>query len=305
MFSIFKRRIIYVASFLFIVSLFVACSEKADIPVIDADLAYKITCDVAAIGPRHSGSPGAARQVDFICNTARSYGAASSVQTFTESTPDAEVEFKNIIVDMPGRSKKYVLVGCHYDTKKMLTDSSFSGANDGASGVGVLLAMIKALSSNKQLPPYAIKFVFFDGEECINEYNKHDGLHGSRYFADSLKKNGDLVNCKAVIIADMVGDRDLQIELPVNSDKHLQQMFLDSAAKLGYNKYFISGSKNMVDDHTPFMEAGVPAIDIIDFEYGPGNSWWHTNEDSIDKVDRQSLKIVGDVILDVLWSMSG
>lgn len=303
MFSILKRRILYVASFLFVLIFFAACTEKAQIPVIDADLAYKITCDSAAIGARYSGSPGAVRQVDYILDTAKSFGMTGAVQSFFEATPDAEVKFNNIIVDLPGRSSKYVLVGCHYDTKKLLTDTSFSGANDGASGVGVLLAMIKAVSVNKQLPPYALKFVFFDGEECINEYDKNDGLHGSRHFAANLKMRGELSNCRAVIIADMVGDRDLQIELPVNSDKYLKKMFINSAARLGYGKYFVPGTKEMLDDHTPFAEAGVPSIDIIDFEYGPGNSWWHTSEDSIDKIDRLSLKIVGDVILDVIWNM--
>lgn len=274
-------------------------------PVVNADLAYDITRDSAAIGTRYSGSPGAEQQVDYILKKAKSFGAQCSVQSFTESTPDAEVKFNNVIAELPGRSPGFVLIGCHYDTKKMLTNVSFTGANDGASGVGLLLAMIKAVSSNKQRPPYSLRFVFFDGEECINDYSEHDGLHGSRYYAEYLLKNGLIADCKGVIVADMVGDRDLQIELPVNSDERLKKMFLSSAEKLGYSKYFVVGAKNVHDDHVSFMEAGIPAIDIIDFEYGPGNSWWHTSEDSMDKIDRQSLKIVGDVILDVIWNISG
>jgi Zn-dependent M28 family amino/carboxypeptidase len=158
------------------------------------------------------------------------------------------------------------------------------GANDGASGVAVLLEMARVL------PPETedIWLVFFDAEDSGGIEN-WDWLLGSRAFAASLQTNPD-----AVIILDMIGDADLNIYQERNSDTALTESIWKTAAKLGYDDVFIPQSKyRMLDDHTPFLEKGIPAVDIIDFDY----PYWHTTADTPDKVSAQSLEIVGTTML--------
>jgi glutaminyl-peptide cyclotransferase len=146
-------------------------------------------------------------------------------------------------------------------------------------------------------------FAFFDGEECISRYEKNDGLHGSRRLAEQLVKDGRSAKVRAVIILDMVGDRDLNITIPHNSALSLVSALFAAAEKEGTREKFTLWMTQILDDHTPFLSAGMPAIYIIDFEYGSArgqNDYWHTPQDTVDKLSVQSLGIVGRTVLRLL-----
>ncbi len=183
-----------------------------------------------------------------------------------------------------------IIVGAHYDSR-MLADQDpgpgrnlpVPGANDGASGVAVLLELARTLPSNS-IP---LALVFLDAEDN-GGLNGQDWIMGSRAYVASLD-----FRPRAVIILDMIGDADLNIYMERNSDQRLVTEIWAQAASLGYRQYFIPTYKySMIDDHTPFLEAGIPAVDIIDFDY----PYWHTTADTPDKVSAASLQIVGEVL---------
>lgn len=291
--------------------LFTACSPSAKMtksaaPKINPEQAFLIVKECTALGPRSSGSPGATANVQLICRYLQQSGVTFTLDKWQEKTPAGTVEFCNVQVEISGNSKdKFILIGCHYDTKKMASVPNFAGANDGASGVAVVLAMIDAIAKSKAIPPVNLRFVFFDGEECFIDFTDNDGLYGSRHLAGQMAKNGEVKKCLAVIILDMVGDKDLNITIPSGSDKKLTAKLLaitkDQNAGSKFSRYY----QDIIDDHTPFQKLGIPAIDIIDFEFGPGNRYWHTKADTVDKIRPESLQTVGDVALQFIWEISG
>jgi Zn-dependent M28 family amino/carboxypeptidase len=199
-----------------------------------------------------------------------------------------------MIAKTRGGSGPVILIGAHYDTK-WFTNLTFVGANDGASGAAVLLEMARVASAQPNL-----WFVFFDGEECSREYSPTDGLHGSRYFAENLQKSGQTDSVKAMILLDMVGDAHLNITLPVNGDPKLIEQVFEAARDTGHRDFFGFGKGEVLDDHVPFLRAGISSVDLIDFEFGsaPGlNDYWHTDHDTLDKISPQSLQITGQTVL--------
>lgn len=280
-----------------------ACApEKSEIPVFDERNAWRLTGELVAFGPRSSGSAANLKQAEFIAGTAESYGALTARQKFERTTPAGLIKFVNVEAVIPGKREEFVIIGSHFDTKKLPAGIKFEGANDGASGTAVLLELIRAVKRSGVKPEYTLKFVFFDGEECFTEYSANDGLFGSRYYALRLVSQGMARQCRAVIILDLVGDRDLNITLPLNSDKRLCEMLFNAAEAAGNRKYFDYFAGELLDDHTPFGELGIPVMDIIDFEFGPGNSFWHTSEDKLDNISATSLKIVGQTVLNMIFS---
>ena len=295
--------------FLFPAALWLAggCGETASpAPRVDPALAFRLAVETAAAGPRPSGTAALARQAEWLAAAAKEFGAETRVETFSADTPRGEIVFRNVTATVPGRdSSRFVLIGCHYDTKKMFSDARFVGANDGASGVGALLAMIKAARTAPQPPPLTLRFVFFDGEECLYDYGPNDGLHGSRHYAAQLEKSGELPACRAMILLDMVGDRDLKLTLPQGTDPVLAQLAQAAAARLGMPGKVTWFSSDMIDDHTPFQQKGIPVINLIDFDYGPGNVWWHTAEDTVDKLTPDSIASAADIALGIAWALRG
>ncbi|MDD5598650.1 MAG: M28 family metallopeptidase [Victivallaceae bacterium] len=271
------------------------------IPVFDERNAWRLTGELVAFGPRSSGSDANLKQAEFIAKTAESYGALISRQEFRRTTPAGPIRFVNVEAVIPGKRSDFIIVGSHFDTKKLPPGIKFEGANDGASSTAVLLELIRAVKHSGVKPEYTLKFVFFDGEECFNEYTDNDGLFGSRYYARQLSLRNEVRQCRAVIILDMVGDRDLNITLPLNSDKQLCGLLFEAAAEAGHRKYFDYFSGELLDDHIPFKKLGIPVMDIIDFEFGPGNSFWHTSEDRLSNMSAESLKIVGQTVLRLVF----
>jgi glutaminyl-peptide cyclotransferase len=272
-------------------------------PVVDASRALELASEVVDMGPRPSGSRGALRNAEFIADHLRGLGLETFVGEWREITPAGELTFRNVIANIPGESGEFVLIGCHYDTKRLLSTPGFVGANDGASGVGLLLAMAEAVVGSGRKPPLTLKLAFFDGEECVESYSDHDGLHGSRHLAKELKDAGALSNCRAMVLLDMVGDKGLNITIPSGSDPKLAKTLLDVAGKQGKGSCFEMRSTDVLDDHTPFQKAGVPVIDVIDFEFGPSNRYWHTGEDTLDKISAESLGTVGNAVMGLVWRL--
>lgn len=293
-----RLKIIFI---LFFLCLFhIACSKSVQnpkIPGIDGLSAYLYVSEIVSIGTRPSGSQGAEKTVEYIVQKARKTGLPVKLDKWQAWTPCGKITFRNVIVEIKGRSNDFIIIGSHYDTKRLISIPNFSGANDGASGAGLLLHMIEHIKKSNFYPPFSLRFVFFDGEECFINYSETDGLFGSRRMLQKLKSSGEINNCKAVIILDMVGDRNLCITLPSKSNEKLAAGLLSAAHKQNTEKYFKCYHTDIIDDHVPFQENGIPSIDIIDFEFGPSNRYWHTEADTLEKISPESLEIIGNTAL--------
>lgn len=278
--------------------------SPVDLPANVGEQAYGHVRNVVALGERYPNSPGWKRQLQYIGENLRSM----DLEPVTDRWHDAKegLEFQNISVTIPGKSYRRIIIGAHHDTKifsghvDAAHNFKFDGANDGGSGVGLLLALAEVLRTTRN--PLTIEFVFFDGEESLTvEWNGAErALFGSRRYVNSkIEESGvewtDTV-C-AVIILDMVGCKDLHIDDDVNSDTYLKTIFRRAAIDLGYSKYFFRQREPIEDDHTPFINVGIPAIDLIQKKLNP---YWHTPQDTLENVCEKSLQVVAEVVLTAL-----
>jgi len=242
------------------------------------------------LGPRPPGSDAIEKSRDYIESQLRLSGWQVTRQAFTDDTPHGKVRFVNLIARFPGqgRAAPAFLLCSHYDTK-MFDTIRFVGANDGGSSTGLVLELARVLGQHPNLAA-KVELVFFDGEEAYENFSETDGLYGSRYFARQLEANG-AKQFRAGILFDMVGDRSLNITLPADSPVEMARDIFASAEALKLRSYFSYFDREMTDDHTPLNAIGIPTIDVIDFDF----PWWHTADDTIDKLSAQSLQIVGSV----------
>ena len=264
---------------------------------MSGELAFEEVRKFVELGPRDSGTAGAERAAHYLADRLRGLGIEAEIQAYVDPTPRGDMLFRNVIGRMPGKAEKIVLLASHYDTKAGIED--FAGANDSGSSTGLLLELARVLSQGRP-HPMEIMFAFFDGEECQVEYGPNDGLHGSRHLAQAMEEDGHIKQVAAMILLDMVGDRNLTVTIPRNGDPELISMAFDMAREEGVRHLFQLYPYPMLDDHAPFVERGVPAIDLIDFQYGTAqgmNDQWHTAEDTLDKLSADSLEIVGRVAL--------
>lgn len=261
---------------------------------VDGSLAYSHVERLVGFGPRPPGSPAIAKSQAYITDALRKLGLQVEHQDFLANTPNGPVSMKNIVGKTSQSRRPVVILASHYDTR-LMTNAAFVGANDGGSSTGLLLELARVLSQRKNA--YTVWFVFFDGEEAQREWSDTDSLYGSRYFVEKLKKDGQTQAVKAMVLLDMVGDRDLKLENDASSTPDLMELVRKSAVELGYSKYLAAAQKGMVDDHIPFIRAGIAAVDLIDYDYGFNNSLWHTPNDTLDKISLHSLKIVGDIVV--------
>jgi len=242
------------------------------------------------LGPRPPGSGAIEKSRDYIENQLRLSGWQVTRQAFTDDTPRGKVQFVNLIARFPGqRSPAPSFLLCsHYDSKTFDT-IRFIGANDGGSSTGLLLELSRVLGRHPNLAAKS-ELVFFDGEEAYEHFSEHDGLYGSRYFARQLGGSG-AKQFRGGILFDMIGNRSLKITLPADSPAEMARDVFASADALKLRSYFTYLDREMIDDHTPLNAIGIPTIDVIDFNF----PWWHTAEDTMDKLSAQSLQIVGSV----------
>ena len=199
----------------------------------------------------------------------------------------------NVIATIPGRRPERIILASHYDTKRA-PNFRFVGASDGASSTAALLELARVLKARRDLP-FTIELLFFDGEEAVHEWSATDSTYGSRHYVEAARKSGSLKSIRALILLDMIGDRDLTIRRDPNSTRWLTDIIWAAAQKLGHRQ-FMNEEMAIEDDHLPFLKAGVPAVDIIDLDYAA----WHTPQDTMDAISARSLQIVGDVVIAAL-----
>jgi glutaminyl-peptide cyclotransferase len=268
----------------------------------NGDKALNYTRDFVSIGPRWPTGPGHTKAEAFV----RSHLEHDQLEedTFIANTPIGPVNMRNFIARFPGKKDGVIVIGTHYETNYYLKNINFVGANDGGSTTGLLLALADHLREQvertKQLDGYSVWLVFFDGEEAIHSWSQSDSTYGSRHLAAKWGRDGTLQRIKAFILADMIGDKDLDIQRETSSTGWLVAVVRQAAHKFGYDKYFFQRDEAVEDDHLAFLNRGVPAVDVIDLDYGPNNSYHHTAQDTMDKVSAHSLTIDGDVFLETI-----
>ncbi len=271
---------------------------------VDGEAALRHVEAQVAIGERPSGSEGIVRCREYIRRALEGFGLPVEEQRVRRPTPLGEIEFVNVLATIPGDSDRFILLGSHYDTKR-LPGIRFVGANDGGSSTGLLLELARVLQA-AGTPRLTLRFAFFDGEECIVRYGPDDGLVGSRALAGAWERSGELDRMEAMILLDMVGDRDLTLTLPTDGDPRLIRLAYETAERLGFRDRLTSLGSEVLDDHVPFADRGIPAIDLIDFEFGTrplANDLWHTEGDRLDAVSAASLETVGRLTLGMLRSL--
>jgi Zn-dependent M28 family amino/carboxypeptidase len=206
---------------------------------------------------------------------------------------------RNFIVRFPGKKPGAIVLATHYETNYPLRSINFVGANDGGSTTGLLLAIADQLRG-KTLDGYSVWLVFFDGEEAFKIWTSSDSTYGSRHLAAKWGRDGTLGQIKAFVLADMIGDKSLDILRESRSTDWLVELVRKAAKKFGYDRFFFQRDSAVDDDHLPFVERGVPSIDLIDLDYGPNDSYHHTAQDTMDKISARSLTIDGDVFLETI-----
>ncbi len=259
-----------------------------------------------SFGERPSGSEAIAHLRDWISLELKPLGGQLSLDSFTGQTPTGPVPMANIILKFPGSSGKAVVVSGHYDTKRMPM-VHFVGANDAGSSTGFLIEFARVASQMQH--PDDLYIVFFDGEEAVVNWTDMDSCYGSRHLASKWASDGTLSRVKALINIDMIGDKNLDLSDDDNSSQSLRSMVWQIAEKLGDAKYFLHDPGAIDDDHKPFVNSGVNAIDIIDLDYGPRSSeapvgaYWHTAQDTMDKLSAHSFQVVGDVVVELVKAL--
>jgi len=276
-----------------LVALTLGAAEAAE--KFDGGAALKHVERLVAIGPRVAGSPGGARARDYIVGELKKLpGAQVQVKAFEADTPHGRLKMANVVAVLRGRRPDVIMLAGHYDTK-LFKEFPFVGANDGGSSAALLLELARRLAGAPR--DYTYWLVWFDGEEAREQWTERDSLYGSRRLAAELARDKRLP--RAMILVDMIGDRDLSIRRETHSAGWLTEIVWDAAARLGHGRHFLRDTLPVEDDHVPFLTLGVPATLLIDFDYPP----WHTADDTLDKISAQSLGVVGEVLLEALPSV--
>ncbi len=263
-------------------------------PHIDGAKAMDYARQVVSFGPRYLTSPGHKKTENFL--RARLKGDDLHEDAFNASTPAGNLAMVNFITKFPGTQNGIVVLAGHYDT--LYGRNDFVGANDAASDTGLLLAIADYLRAQKNRPGYSIWLVWLDGEEASQPWSETDSVYGAKLLADKWQKDGNAKKIKAFLLADMIGDKDLDIDRDQNSTPWLEDLVGEAAKRLGYQSHFFQRLNAVEDDHLPFARIGVPVADLIDFSYGYNNVFWHSPQDTMDKLSPQNLQIVGEVMLE-------
>jgi Zn-dependent M28 family amino/carboxypeptidase len=258
--------------------------------------ALALTGKAVAFGERPDGSPAIAKERAWIRQQLAGKGCEVTGDAFTAQTPDGPLEMENIIAKFPGKSGRAIAVTGHFDTKKL---AGFVGANDGGSSTGFLLELAATLQGRAHADD--IYLVFFDGEEAVREWSDSDSVYGSRHLAKKWSADGTNARLKALINIDMIGDKNIRMLWDTNSTEPLRELFWKTAEGMGYAKYFPRGGGPIEDDHLPFLSAGVQSLDVINFS--SQDSFWHTPQDTMDKLSAQAFQAVGNVTVKVLGEL--
>ncbi|TAM84760.1 MAG: M28 family peptidase [Acidobacteria bacterium] len=295
-----RHSAVKLSSLIFLFSLlliFLAHGWKAmaaDTNVFNGGRAFADLQHLVSYGPRPVGSKALDASRAWIISQLEHSRCKVVQDNFVGATPMGNIPMVNLIGEIPGKEpKRIIMIAGHYDTK-LENSFRFVGANDGGSSAAFLLEMARELAQAPHTPTYWI--VFFDGEEALQTWSETDSLYGSRHFVQKLTADGELSRIEAMILVDMIGDAHLDIHWDQNSTGWLNKLVFGQADKLGYSSYFLRQPVAIDDDHVPFVGAGVSAVDLIDFDYGPNNSYWHSAQDMVEHCSPSSLTIVGRVV---------
>jgi hypothetical protein len=267
--------------------------STSNAPVFDAARAWTHLQQLVAIGPRPAGSAQIRQARAYITRQLAAAGLTVREQPFVASTPLGRVEMANLIVRLPGRRTDRILVTGHYDTK-LFRDQVFVGASDGGSSAAFLIELARVLAARPH--EFTYDLVWFDGEEAVIQWLGLDNTYGSRYYVQAERQAKTLASVKAMILVDMIGDRDLRIRRDNASTAWLTDLVWAAARRAGRADVFVDERTQVEDDHGPFLAAGVPSVDLIDLDYPA----WHTPDDDLAHVEAASLQAVGDVVLAAL-----
>jgi Zn-dependent M28 family amino/carboxypeptidase len=271
-------------------------ASSAPKPDINGNHVMQYVKEVVAIGSRPVGSPGHAKTEQYIISKLK--GVDVEQDKFIAQTPVGKFQVNNIIAKFPGRKDGIIVVAGHYDTNYPLP-KAYVGANDGGSSTGLLLALADQFRG-KERDGYSVWLLWTDAEEAFVTWSETDSLYGTKHLAQKWQQDGTAKKIKAFILVDMIGDAELDIQKETSSTPWLSELVYQAATNLGYQSHFYELSGAIQDDHLPFLKIGVPAVDIIDLDYGYNNVYHHTVQDTLDKLSPQSLAIAGDVVLETI-----
>jgi peptidase M28-like protein len=270
-------------------------------PSFDGNRSIEYVKEIVAFGPRPIGSANHKKVEDYI--TSHLKGDSVEDDRFTADTPEGKFPVHNIIAKFSGTKDGIIVIASHYDTNYPLRNTPYVGANDGGSSSALLLELANQIRGQKR-DGYSVWLVWDDAEESVKPDTEvnflSDSLYGIQHLADKWQADGTLKKIKAFLLADMIGDADLDIDRDQNSTPWLEDTVHEAATRLGYQSHFFARNNQVSDDHLPFVKRGVPSADLIDFTYGYNNVFWHTPQDTVDKLSPKSLDIVGCVILETV-----
>jgi Zn-dependent M28 family amino/carboxypeptidase len=273
----------------------------------DGERAMQYVKDIVKVGPRPLGSANHKKVEEYIKSHLK--GDQVEDDVFTADTPEGKFPVHNLIAKYPGNKDGIIVVASHYDTNYPLRKTSYVGANDGGSSSALLLELANQLRG-KPRDGYSVWLVWDDAEEAMKPdgsgglpqempFDK-DSLYGITHVAEKWQADGTLKKIKVFLLADMVGDADLNIDRDLNSTPWVENVVGEAAKRMGYQSHFFARENQVGDDHIPFMKRGVPSADLIDFTYGYNDVFWHTTQDTVDKLSPKSLQIVGSVMLETI-----
>ncbi len=302
------------SALLLLATILAADRAQAQAHAVSGAEVMKLTQQYLAAAPkRYIGSPGHAAAEKFLRSHFQPEAAKGNfvADSFSARTPLGMLPMTNYIAKFPGKKDGIIVLVSHYETNYPLKDINFVGANDGACTTALLIAIGDYLRRN---PPqgYSVWLVFDDGEEAIanppiepSQWTASNSLYGTRHLAAKWSQDGTAAHIKAVLIADMIGDKDLNIMEETQSTDWLRDDMRKAARDTGHtaNVYKTSGAEE--DDHMPFLQRGIPTLDIIDVDYGPRTSslpdgYHHTAQDTIDKISTASLQVSADLFVDMI-----
>ena len=267
-------------------------------PTFNSARAMQYVREIVALGPRPIGSANHKKVEDYI--HAHLKGDVVEDDAFTINTTEGTFPVRNIIAKYPGTRDGIIVIASHYDTNYPLRDTAYVGANDGASSSALLLEIANQLRG-KKLNGYSVWLLWDDAEESMRlPWYDPEALYGVRHIAQQWQDDGTIKKIKAFLLEDMIGDADLNIDRDQNSTPWLEDLVYQAAIRQGYQSHFFARTNQIEDDHKPFVERGVPSADLIDLEYGYNNVFWHTTQDTVDKLSPKSLEIVGMVTLETV-----
>lgn len=271
--------------------------DSGGVPTFDANRAMQYVKEIVALGPRPVGSANHKKVEDYI--TSHLKGDTVEDDVFTADTVEGKFPVRNIIAKYPGTNDGIIVIASHYDTNYPLRNTPFIGANDGAATSALLLEFANQLRGSKR-EGYSVWLLWTDAEEAMKTWSDTDSLYGTRHLAQKWQRDGTAKQIKAFLLADMIGDADLDIDRDTNSTPWVESVVYEAATRLGYQSHFFARTNALSDDHLPFMRIGVPCADIIDIDYGYNNVFHHSVQDTVDKLSTKSLEISGTVILETV-----